>query len=97
MVADNSVVARPEEEDGDDRTIQLAWLLKTRTERLLKWVSISPRAPAHLVHEEMRLVYEAFEDISTRVGMEKGDNCTQCDEGFYSNDHCTYCYHEQYQ
>ena len=95
MVANSSEVDTAE--GGNDSTIQLAWLLKMRTERLLKWVSIKPRPPAQLAHEEMRLVYEAFEAISERFGVEKGENCTQCDEGFYSHDHCTYCYHEQYQ
>ena len=89
--------AKMSDEQIDRRTIVLASSLQGRAARLVKWLSFSPRPPSHLMHEEMRLIYEAFSDLSERFGMEKGGNCTECEEGFYSAEHCTYCGHEQYQ
>jgi len=50
-----------------------------------------------MVHEEMRLITEAFQELAERLGMERGNACTECEDGFYNNDHCTACFHEQYQ
>ena len=86
-----------EENIDDSSTFMLATLLYNRARRLQEWASMTPRAPASVVHVEIRLIHEAFEALRERFGEEKGENCTVCDEGFYSNDHCTYCGHEQYQ
>jgi len=88
-------------EEGDDihdsSTHILTTMLLGRAKRLQEWASMNPRAPARFVHEEMRLIYEAFEALSERFGMERGENCTQCEEGYYSYEHCTYCGHEEFQ
>jgi hypothetical protein len=94
MIAD----AEPLGDDGDTgdeiSTLTLSTMLFNRAKRLQEWTSMKPRAPARFAHEEMRLIYEAFEALSERFGMMKGENCTQCEEGYYSWDNCTYCGHE---
>ena len=94
MVSDSE----PLEGDGDTEeeisTLMLSMRLFNRARRLQEWILIKPRAPARFAHEEMRLIYEAVEALSERFGMEKGENCTQCEEGYYSCGHCTYCGHK---
>lgn len=94
MVSDSE----PLEGDGDTEeeisTLMLSTLLLNRAKRLQEWTSMKPRAPAQFAHEEMRLIYEAFVALSERFGMEKGENCANCEEGYYSWDHCTFCGHK---
>lgn len=73
----------------------VALTLSNRASRMAKLLSMA--APPPLIHQEMRLIGEALESLRERVGEGEGENCTVCNEGFYSNDHCTYCGHEQYQ
>lgn len=85
-----------------ESTVEKARILKERANRLIILLKMGKRIGVETLHDEMQNIQFAVESLGWRLGHSRGNRCTQtfdfvpCD-GFYEDDHCTVCGHEEYQ